>query len=102
MMQLARLVVAVFTLTGFGSAALAEGVTLDPAVIAFTLPDQIAWVDNPRAGNRTAVLQGDPAKPGPYAVLLQWLPGHMSRPHFHPNDRHFIVVFWYVVGWIGS
>ena len=46
------------------------------------------------------MLQGDPAKPGPYAVLLQWLPGNMSRPHFHPNDRFFIVVSgtW----WVGS
>jgi hypothetical protein len=26
------------------------------------------------------------------ATELQWLPGNMSRPHFHPNDRFFIVV----------
>jgi hypothetical protein len=73
--------------------------TLDPAIVGFKLPDQIAWKDNP-SGNRTAVLQGDPTKPGPYAVLLQWLPGKMSRPHFHPNDRFFIVVSgtW----WVGS
>jgi mannose-6-phosphate isomerase-like protein (cupin superfamily) len=46
------------------------------------------------------VLLGDPAKAGPYAVLLQWLPGNMSRPHHHPNDRFFIVVSgtW----WVGS
>jgi oxalate decarboxylase/phosphoglucose isomerase-like protein (cupin superfamily) len=33
-------------------------------------------------------------------VLLQWLPGKMSRPHFHPNDRFFIVISgtW----WMGS
>jgi hypothetical protein len=73
---------------------------LDPKVVAFKLPDQIAWKDNPKSGNRSAVLQGDPSKPGPYAMLLQWLPGHMSRPHFHPNDRFFIVVSgtW----WVGS
>ena len=65
---------------------------LDPKVVAFKLPDQIAWVENARAGNRTAVLQGDPTKSGPYAMLLTWLPGNMSRPHFHPNDRFFIVV----------
>lgn len=63
----------------------------DPAVVAFKLPGQIAWKDNP-SGNRTAVLQGDPAKPGPYAMLLQWLPGNMSRAHFHPNDRFIIVL----------
>ena len=73
---------------------------LDPKVIAFKLPDQIEWKTNPAGTNRSAVLQGDPNKPGPYAMLLQWLPGNMSRPHFHPNDRHFIVVSgtW----WVGS
>jgi quercetin dioxygenase-like cupin family protein len=33
-------------------------------------------------------------------VLTKWLPGHMSRPHFHPNDR-FITVLkgtW----WVGT
>lgn len=81
------------------SASTAMAVELDPKVIGFKLPDQIKWTDN-ASGNRTAVLQGDPTKPGPYAVLLQWLPGKMSRPHFHPNDRHFIVVSgtW----WVGS
>ena len=65
---------------------------LDPKVVAFKLPDQIEWKTNPAGTNRTAVLQGDPAKPGPYAQLLQWLPGNMSRPHFHPHDRFFIVI----------
>ena len=75
-------------------------VPLDQSAVAFKLPDQIKWVENAKSGNRTAVLQGDPAKPGPYAMLLQWLPGNMSRPHFHPNDRHFIVVSgtW----WVGT
>jgi hypothetical protein len=73
---------------------------LDPKAVAFKLPDQIAWTDNTKSGNRTAILQGDPTKPGPYAMLLQWLPGNMSRPHFHPNDRHFIVISgtW----WVGT
>jgi hypothetical protein len=73
---------------------------LDPKVVTFKLPDQIVWKENPKSGSRSAVLQGDPSKPGPYAMLLQWLPGRMSRPHFHPNDRFFIVISgtW----WMGS
>src|SRR6185503_15385128 len=73
---------------------------VDPKIVGFKLPDQIEWKTNPAGTNRSAVLQGDPSKPGPYAVLLQWLPGNMSRPHFHPNDRFFIVVSgtW----WVGS
>jgi hypothetical protein len=89
---------------GIVLAALAIGVAaaqqLDPKVVAFKLPDQIAWKDNPKAGNRSAVLQGDPSQPGPYAMLLQWLPGNMSRPHFHPNDRFFIVISG--IWWVGS
>jgi hypothetical protein len=85
---------------GLGAASATGAVELDPKIVGFKLPDQIPWVDNPRAGNRTAVLQGDPTKAGPYAMLLTWLPGNMSRPHFHPNDRFFIVVSgtW----WVGS
>jgi hypothetical protein len=43
---------------------------------------------------------GDPSKPGLYIQLVKWLPGNMSRPHFHPNDR-FITVLkgtW----WVGT
>lgn len=81
-------------------AASAHAVELDPKIVGFKLPDQIQWTENARAGNRTAVLQGDPSKPGPYAMLLTWLPGHMSRPHFHPNDRFFMVLSgtW----WVGN
>jgi hypothetical protein len=39
-----------------------------------------------------AVLFGDPSKPGPYVVRIKGLPGNMSRPHFHPNDRFFVVL----------
>jgi hypothetical protein len=72
--------------------AQAHAVELDPKIVGFKLPDQIQWTENARAGNRTVVLQGDPTKPGPYAMLLTWLPGNMSRPHFHPNDRFFVVI----------
>jgi hypothetical protein len=93
-------VLAVSTVLAMMSITTAKAVDLDPKVVSFTLPQDIKWVENTRAGNRTAVLQGDPSKPGPYAALLTWLPGNMSRPHFHPNDRHFIVVSgtW----WMGS
>jgi quercetin dioxygenase-like cupin family protein len=96
---LAKLLIASMLLAALSEAAAAQTIKLDPAIIGYKLPDQIPWKDNP-SGNRTAVLQGDPTKPGPYAVLLQWLPGNMSRPHFHPNDRHFIVVSgtW----WVGA
>ena len=60
---------------------------LDPRAIAFKLPDQIPWGPVTAAGNQQAVLVGDPSKPGFYAVMVRWLPGHMSRPHSHTHDR---------------
>ena len=99
MNRILRLVGAGIVLAGLPVAA-AIAQELDPTVVTFKLPDHIAWKDNPKGGNRSAVLQGDPSKPGPYAMLLQWLPGNMSRPHFHPNDRFFVVISgtW----WVGS
>ena len=46
------------------------------------------------------MLFGDPSKAEPYVARIKWLPGNMSRPHFHPNDRHFVVISgtW----WLGS
>jgi hypothetical protein len=70
---------------------------LNPAALSFTLPDKIKWVENPN-GAANAVMVGDPNKPGLYIVLNKWHPHHMSRPHFHPNDR-FITVLqgtWFV------
>ncbi len=84
------------TFVGMGSVA-AE----DPFVAAMTVkvPKDIKWVESP-SGSAQAVMVGDPAKPGLYIVLTKWHAGHMSRPHFHPNDR-FITVLegtW----WVGA
>jgi quercetin dioxygenase-like cupin family protein len=74
---------------------------LDPAVLAYKLPDQLKWRDpTGAAGVNQAILQGDPTKPGLYVVLNRFKPGNFSRPHFHPNDRFITVVkgTW----WIGT
>ncbi len=73
---------------------------LNPKAISIKLPDQITWKANTAAGNETAVLYGDPEKPGPYVLMFKWLPGHMSRPHWHPNDRMITVLkgTW----WVGT
>ncbi|MGD0964774.1 MAG: cupin domain-containing protein [Candidatus Acidiferrales bacterium] len=71
---------------------------LDPAALKYTLPDQIKWVEAPNGGAATAVLVGDPSKPGLYIVLTKWHAHHNSRPHFHPNDRYITVLSgtWWV------
>src|SRR5204862_6909656 len=73
---------------------------IDRTIADFRTPSEIRWVRNPAGTNEQAILYGDPSKPGPYVVRLKWLKGNMSRPHFHPNDRFYIVVSgtW----WVGS
>jgi hypothetical protein len=65
---------------------------INPAAVQFTTPENIKWVKNAAGTNESAVLFGDPEKPGPYVVRIKWLPGNMSRPHFHQNDRFFVVI----------
>jgi hypothetical protein len=73
---------------------------LDPDAVEFITPDKITWVRNAAGTNEQAILFGDPEKEGPYVIRLRWLPGNMSRPHFHQNDRFFVVISgtW----WLGS
>ena len=65
---------------------------IDRTAVDFKTPAEIKWVRNAAGTNESAVLFGDPSKPGPYVVRIKWLPGNMSRPHFHPNDRFFVVL----------
>lgn len=77
----------------------AQNAKLDRATLAYKLPSQIHWVDD-AVGAKTAVLSGDPSKPGLYIVLVKWTPHHMSHPHWHPNDRFITVLSgtW----WVGT
>ncbi|WP_028350407.1 cupin domain-containing protein [Bradyrhizobium murdochi] len=74
---------------------------LNPAAVAYKLPDQIPWGPVNAAGAQSAVVVGDPAKAGFYMVYNKWTKGnHFSRPHFHPNDRYIVVLqgTW----WVGT
>jgi hypothetical protein len=62
---------------------------------------QVAGSNPDARGGQSAVVVGDPTKPGFYAVYTKWTKGnHFSRPHFHPNDRYIVVLqgTW----WVGS
>ena len=65
---------------------------IDRSAVDFKTPAEIKCVRNAAGTNESAVLFGDPSQPGPYVVRVKWLPGNMSRPHFHPNDRFFVVI----------
>jgi predicted metal-dependent enzyme (double-stranded beta helix superfamily) len=70
-----------------------------PKSSEITLAKDVKWTGSAN-GPQNATLWGDPNKEGLYIVLTKWTPGHMSRPHFHPNDRfiHVISGTWFV-GW---
>ncbi len=70
----------------------------DPKIMSVTLPDKIDWKKSANAD--TAILQGDPSKPGMYIELVRWHAGNMSRPHMHPSARYITVISgtW----WVGS
>ena len=69
---------------------------LNPKAINIQMPSEIKW--NKGRGSESAVLVGDPSKPGLYVVLQKWLAHNNSRPHFHPNDRFITVLSgtWWV------
>ena len=81
------------------AAAPAKPADLNPAAIAYKLPNQINWSTDPM-GAQSAVLLGDPSKPGLYIILVKWTPHHMSHPHWHPNPRYITVISgtW----WVGT
>ena len=78
----------------------ADAVMLDRNSRDFKLPAQIEWKGCPGSGNQSAILFGDPSKPGLYVQLLKREPNNWSQPHSHPNDR-FITVLAGTM-WIGT
>ena len=84
-----RLILVVVGASALLSASRAD---VDPKAVEFVRPDQVKWVKAPNGTSESAVLFGDPSKPGPYVMRLKWLPGNMSRPHTHATDRFFVVI----------
>jgi hypothetical protein len=84
-----------------GMLSISSAAELNPAAVAYKLPDQIPWGPVGARGEQSAVVVGDPTKPGFYAVYTKWTKGnHFSHPHFHPNDRYIVVLqgTW----WVGT
>ncbi len=63
-------------------------------------PNEFAWAAGagPSVGTslmgevETAVLKGDPSKPGLYTILLRIAPNTRIQPHSHGDDRIATVV----------
>lgn len=99
LLALASLLVGPFLNARTSRSRSAQKTKLDPATLKYELPSQIHWV-NDAIGAKSAVLVGDPSKPGLYIMLVKWTPHHMSHPHWHPNDRFITVLSgtW----WVGT
>jgi quercetin dioxygenase-like cupin family protein len=58
-------------------------------------PADIQWADAPPilpAGAKAAVLDGDPSKPGYFAMRLKMPDGYKIMPHWHPNMERLTVI----------
>ena len=58
-------------------------------------PAAIQWKDGPAAlpyGVKSVVLEGDPAKEGPFTIRISLPAGFKGPPHWHPNIEHTTVI----------
>ena len=70
----------------------ADAVTIDRNARDFRLPDQFVWKGRPEDPNQTAILFGDPSKPGLYVQITKRRPDVWSQPHSHKNERFITVL----------
>lgn len=58
-------------------------------------PDAIQWMNGPAslaAGSQIAVLEGDPAKEGPFTIRFKFPDGFRVMPHTHPKTERVTVI----------
>ena len=61
----------------------------------FYSSENIEWKDGPAAlprGSKVAVLEGDPAKEGPFVMRLHFPGGYYIPPHTHPKTERVTVL----------
>lgn len=61
-------------------------------------PTELHWISLPGTpGFQTAIVLGDPSKPGLYVIRGRFPPHVMDTPHFHDGDRYITVIqgTWY-------
>ena len=58
-------------------------------------PEEIQWKDAPNSlppGAQIAILDGDPAKSGPFCMRLKFPDGYKVMPHWHPRTERVTVI----------
>lgn len=86
--RLANLVTLLCLLAGAALLAAPSGKTPEPIVVH---SQDLVWTERP-SGVKVAVLQGDPALPGPFTLRLQYPAGYRKGPHYHPGDAYVTVL----------
>ncbi len=59
------------------------------------LPAEIKWQDAPPslpAGAKIALLEGDPAKEGPFVIRFRFPDGYKVMPHVHPKRERVTII----------
>ena len=65
------------------------------AGLSVSTPESIRWTDAPAAlprGAKVAVLEGDPAKEGPFVMRVKLPDGYRIPPHTHPKQERVTVI----------
>jgi quercetin dioxygenase-like cupin family protein len=58
-------------------------------------PNEFQWQDGPPSlppGAKSAILEGDPAKPGFFAMRIKLPDGYRIPPHYHPGVERVTVI----------
>ena len=77
------------------SAAFSQQSTAPGAQHQIVKPGDIKWGPPPPSlppGAQIAVMDGDPAKPGTFAIRLKFPDGYQIAPHWHPTEENVVVM----------
>jgi len=54
--------------------------------------EDLAWAPSRTPGLSIAIAEGDPAKPGPFTMMLKLSDGAWIAPHWHNVDKRHVVI----------
>jgi len=93
-MQCLRLLLLAAVVAGIAAGVLPRAFAeKDAQGFVVTKPSELKYLPNETgSGPDIAVVYGDPAKAGLYIIRARFKPGVMSKPHYHPTDRHVTVI----------
>lgn len=72
-----------------------EAPAQSPPDFIMSVPGELTWVDGPPSlptGSRITVLEGSPAKAGPFTVRFELPANYKVAPHWHPEVEHVTVL----------